>query len=48
VIIIKEVTMKEVETCPKCDYYGIMEAIGRLNSSKTKYICPNCKYQFEK
>ena len=40
--------MKGPEKCPKCGFEGLMESVGRLDTTKREYICPNCKYQFEK
>ena len=40
--------IKEPEKCPKYGFEGLMESVGKLGTTKRKYICPNCKYQFEK
>jgi transposase-like protein len=40
--------MKEPGKCPKCGFEDLMESVGRLGTIRRKYICPNCKYQFEK
>lgn len=29
---------EEVETCPKCGYYGLMTAVGRLGSTDKRYV----------
>ncbi|WP_255343948.1 hypothetical protein [Methanobacterium sp. SMA-27] len=38
---------KEWKKCPKCEVNCLMTSEGSSNSTKRKYVCSSCYYQFE-